>query len=211
MLIADARVVSSASSRIVSYSRKNDPVHEIFVPIGTESFLSFDNYTTFTNSLTLGCLRYNPEPNEVSAAQFRQAVAVVVSARLHRYGQRTTAAADNRRCRHHSRRELCALKPASTSCRARYSPLRFDGRLNASRCDRNQHRLSPNVEFQIEGVAQNYLSINTRGPSAVPLAIAPGANSTNDTGDFTLATKIKLRSETRRGPSLGFPFRRSTS
>ena len=65
---------------------------------------------------------------------------------------------------------------------------------------------SPNVEFQIEGVAQNYLSINTRGPSAVPLSIAPGANSTNDTGDFTLATKIKLRSETRRGPSLGFRF-----
>src|SRR5687767_13558776 len=65
---------------------------------------------------------------------------------------------------------------------------------------------SPNVEFQIEGVAQNYLSINTRGPSGVPLAIAPGANSTNDTGDFTLATKIKLRSETRRGPSLGFRF-----
>ena len=48
--------------------------------------------------------------------------------------------------------------------------------------------LSPNVEFQIEGVAQNFLSINSRGPSAVPLTIAPGANSTNDTGDFTLAT-----------------------
>src|SRR4026207_2130868 len=27
--------------------------------------------------------------------------------------------------------------------------------------------LSPNVEFQIEGVAQNFLSINSRGPSAV--------------------------------------------
>ena len=66
--------------------------------------------------------------------------------------------------------------------------------------------LSPNVEFQIEGVAQNFLSINTRGPSAVPLTIAPGANSTNDTGDFTLATKIKLRAETRHGPSLGFRF-----
>src|SRR5438034_725830 len=39
--------------------------------------------------------------------------------------------------------------------------------------------LSPNVEFQIEGVAQDFLSINSRGPSAVPLSIAPGANSTN--------------------------------
>ncbi len=65
---------------------------------------------------------------------------------------------------------------------------------------------SPNVEFQIEGVAQNFLSINSRGASAVPLSLAPGANSANDTGDFTLATKIKLRNETRRGPSLGFRF-----
>src|SRR6476469_11190232 len=38
--------------------------------------------------------------------------------------------------------------------------------------------MGPNVEFQIEGVAQNYLSINSRGTSAVPLSIAPGANST---------------------------------
>jgi hypothetical protein len=65
---------------------------------------------------------------------------------------------------------------------------------------------SPNVEFQVEGVAQNFLSINSRGPSAIPLALAPGANSANDTGDFTLATKFKLRAETRRGPSLGFRF-----
>ena len=63
---------------------------------------------------------------------------------------------------------------------------------------------SPNVEFQIEGVAQNFLSINTRGASAIPLSLAPGANSANDTGDFILWTKFKLRSETRRGPSLGF-------
>lgn len=65
---------------------------------------------------------------------------------------------------------------------------------------------SSNVEFQIEGVAQNFLSINSRGPSAIPLSIAPGANSANDTGDFTLATKFKLRAESRRGPSLGFRF-----
>ena len=66
--------------------------------------------------------------------------------------------------------------------------------------------MGPNVEFQIEGVAQNYLSINSRGVSAVPLDIAAGANSTNDTGDFTLSAKFKLRNETRRGPSLGFRF-----
>ncbi|HYH84969.1 MAG TPA: hypothetical protein VEX60_05755, partial [Pyrinomonadaceae bacterium] len=66
--------------------------------------------------------------------------------------------------------------------------------------------LSPNVEFSVEGVAQNFLSINTRGAGAIALGIAPGANSTNDTGDFRLSTKVKVRNETRRGPSLGFKF-----
>lgn len=65
---------------------------------------------------------------------------------------------------------------------------------------------APNVEFQIEGVAQNFLSIDTRVPGAVPPSLAPGANTTNDTGDFTLWTKIKLRAETKRGPSVGFRF-----
>ena len=66
--------------------------------------------------------------------------------------------------------------------------------------------MGPNVEFQIEGVAQNFLSINSRGLSAIPLSIAPNANSTNDAGDFTISAKFKLRNETRRGPSLGFRF-----
>src|SRR5215471_18590274 len=46
--------------------------------------------------------------------------------------------------------------------------------------------MGPNVEFQIEGVVQNYLSINSRGVSAIPLNLAANANSSNDTGDFTL-------------------------
>lgn len=66
--------------------------------------------------------------------------------------------------------------------------------------------LSPNVEVQIEGVAQNFLSINSQGPSAIPLELAPGANSTNDFGDFTLWTKIKLRNESANLPSVGFRF-----
>jgi hypothetical protein len=64
--------------------------------------------------------------------------------------------------------------------------------------------LAPNIEFQIEGVAQNFLSINTRRPGAIPLSLGAGVNSTNDVGDFTLWTKIKLRNETEHGPSLGF-------
>lgn len=67
--------------------------------------------------------------------------------------------------------------------------------------------LSPNVEFQIDGTLQNYLSINSsQQPAPIQLGFAAGANSTNDTGDFTLSTKIKLRNETRRSPSLGFRF-----
>lgn len=67
--------------------------------------------------------------------------------------------------------------------------------------------LSPNVEFQIDGVVQNVLSLNSvTVPSPIPLGFAPGTNSTNDIGDFILSTKIKLRNETKRGPSLGFRF-----
>lgn len=68
--------------------------------------------------------------------------------------------------------------------------------------------LSPNVEFQLDGVIQNYLSINSvTQPTPIPLGFNPlTTNSTNDFGDFTLSTKIKLRAETRRAPSLGFKF-----
>jgi hypothetical protein len=65
--------------------------------------------------------------------------------------------------------------------------------------------LAPNVEFQIDGVAQNFLSINSRTvPAPITLSFSPSTNSTNDVGDFILSTKIKLRNETSRGPSLGF-------
>jgi len=66
--------------------------------------------------------------------------------------------------------------------------------------------MGPNVEFQVEGVAQNFLSINSRGFSATPLNVPLSENSTNDTGDFTLSAKFKLRNETKHGPSLGFRF-----
>lgn len=66
--------------------------------------------------------------------------------------------------------------------------------------------LAPNVEFEVEGVAQNFLSINSRRAGAIPLALALNANSSNDVGDFILSTKIKLRNESSRGPSVGFRF-----
>ena len=67
--------------------------------------------------------------------------------------------------------------------------------------------LSPNVEFEISGVAQNFLSINSRMANPpIPLNLAASANSTNDIGDFSLATKIKIRNEKGNWPSVGFKF-----
>ena len=62
-----------------------------------------------------------------------------------------------------------------------------------------------NVEFEVEGVLQNFLAINSvANPSPIPLNL--DGNSTNDTGDFTVSTKLKLRNETRGLPALGFKF-----
>ncbi|MCI0337324.1 MAG: transporter [Acidobacteria bacterium] len=67
--------------------------------------------------------------------------------------------------------------------------------------------LASNVELETGGVLQNYLSINSQyQPSAVPLQLSTGTNSTHDVGDFYLATKIKLRAETERSPAFGFRF-----
>ncbi len=64
---------------------------------------------------------------------------------------------------------------------------------------------APNVEFSVEGVLQNFLAINTQTtPSSIPLNL--DGNSTNDTGDFVVATKIKLKNETKNLPALGFKF-----
>jgi hypothetical protein len=62
-----------------------------------------------------------------------------------------------------------------------------------------------NVEFQVEGVLQNFLAVNSAvAPSPIPLGL--DGNSSNDAGDFIVSTKIKLRNETRSLPALGFKF-----
>lgn len=67
--------------------------------------------------------------------------------------------------------------------------------------------INSNVSFEVEGVLQNFLAINSaQNPSPIPLNIAPNANSTNDSGDFTISTKIKFRNETKRLPAIGFKF-----
>jgi hypothetical protein len=64
--------------------------------------------------------------------------------------------------------------------------------------------LAPNVEIQIEGTLQNYVGINSLGPSAIPLTVT--GNSTNDFDDFIISAKIKLRNETRYVPAIGMKF-----
>jgi len=66
--------------------------------------------------------------------------------------------------------------------------------------------LAPNVEFQIEWTVQNFLSINTRGPSAIPLRLGANSADTNDVGDARLWMKLKLRNESRIAPAVGFRF-----
>ena len=61
------------------------------------------------------------------------------------------------------------------------------------------------VEGEFTGTARSFLQINSRGPSFVGLAL-PSANSTNDTGDFSLLTKIHILDEGERRPAMAFRF-----
>jgi hypothetical protein len=70
-----------------------------------------------------------------------------------------------------------------------------------------RYGVASNVEAEIGGVIRKLLSIQDRfRPSAVPLSIDASSDSTHDTGDFYLATKMKLRTETNRTPAMGFRF-----
>lgn len=67
--------------------------------------------------------------------------------------------------------------------------------------------LGPGVEFENGGVIRNFISINRQfQPSAVPLNLSQGTNSSHDWGDFFLATKFRLRNETKRIPAIAFRF-----
>ena len=61
-----------------------------------------------------------------------------------------------------------------------------------------------NFEFQIEGAIQNYLAINSR--TVAPIQLRLNGNSTNDTDDYTISAKIKLRNENKFLPAVGFKF-----
>ncbi|MFZ0819330.1 MAG: hypothetical protein WAM91_04625 [Candidatus Acidiferrales bacterium] len=61
------------------------------------------------------------------------------------------------------------------------------------------------VEVQIQGMIQEFLSIKSQGASFVALNL-PGANSTNDIGDFSMWTKIHLLDEGDHRPAFAMRF-----
>lgn len=64
--------------------------------------------------------------------------------------------------------------------------------------------IASNVELQIEGVIQDYVSIDSINSPAIPLNIR--GNSTHDFGDITVSAKIRLRNEKKHLPSVGLKF-----
>ena len=62
------------------------------------------------------------------------------------------------------------------------------------------------VEIEVEGSIQNFLDVKSQGTSFVPDLRLTGVNSTHDTGDFTLATKIRILKNEGKRPGLAFKF-----
>jgi hypothetical protein len=62
------------------------------------------------------------------------------------------------------------------------------------------------AEIEVEGAIQNFLDVKSQGTSFVPNLSLTGVNSTHDTGDFTLATKIRLLKNEGLRPGLAFKF-----
>lgn len=62
------------------------------------------------------------------------------------------------------------------------------------------------AEIEVEGAIQNFLDVKAQGTSFVPNLSLTGVNSTHDTGDFTLATKVRLLKNTGLRPGLAFKF-----
>ncbi|HMM80640.1 MAG TPA: hypothetical protein PKC65_11515 [Pyrinomonadaceae bacterium] len=64
--------------------------------------------------------------------------------------------------------------------------------------------IAPNVELQLEGVVQDYVSIDSISSPSIPLNIS--GNSTHDFGDIIVSAKIKLRNEKKYLPAIGLKF-----
>src|ERR1700757_4520653 len=62
------------------------------------------------------------------------------------------------------------------------------------------------AEIEVQGSIQNFLDVKSQGTSFVPNLSLTGVNSTHDTGDFTLATKVRLLKNDGLRPGLAFKF-----
>jgi hypothetical protein len=61
------------------------------------------------------------------------------------------------------------------------------------------------VEVQIEGAVRHFLDVKQQIAGPVPPQLS-GSNSTNDTGDFSLFTKVRIIRETENRPGVAFRF-----
>jgi hypothetical protein len=63
--------------------------------------------------------------------------------------------------------------------------------------------VNSNIEIQYEGTLRNFLAINSAtDPAPIPLNVT--GNSTSDFGDITVATKVRIRNETKNFPAIAF-------
>jgi len=66
--------------------------------------------------------------------------------------------------------------------------------------------ISKIAEIEVEGAIQNFLDVKSQGASFVPNLQLTGVNSTHDTGDFALSTKIRFRQPSGKKPGFAFRF-----
>ena len=66
--------------------------------------------------------------------------------------------------------------------------------------------ISKIAEIEIEGAVQNFLDVKSQGASFVPNLELTGVNSTHDTGDFTISTKVRFMAPSGKKPGLALRF-----
>jgi len=66
--------------------------------------------------------------------------------------------------------------------------------------------ISKIAEIEIEGAVQNFLDVKSQGASFVPDLELTGVNSTHDTGDFTISTKVRFMAPSGKKPGLALRF-----
>jgi hypothetical protein len=86
--------------------------------------------------------------------------------------------------------------------RQRYSLSGFEGDLTRVGVMSLHVGVGEYAEFQLSGVAQDFLSITRRNPAVIPTTVS--GDTTNDTGDLVLAAKLKLAAEKAGRPALAF-------